>query len=185
MLKFILNKHRLLHTWPTSGKKYILLGRRRGVKGMRSSLLILDNSWATRNLSNKFCYYGFFTFSSILGANVFLWPEYNTAVHAIDNNSFHKVHGVSNDAMIRSNTLFNLSTELSFKSLRLYSFITEDPFNEIPNQNMFCLVNEKTDTNKQKYNIQVTLFWVLITLLSVEFILLFCLYIIHCLILVY
>lgn len=98
---------------------------------------------------NRLCCYVFSTLSSLLRASVFLRPEFSTAIHGIDDNSFQKWNGISNDAAKQYTIRFDLNTELSFKMLQIYTFNTGNPFTEIPNTNIFRLINETTSTTEQ------------------------------------
>lgn len=86
---------------------------------------------------NRPCSNVFSTLPFLLGASLFLRPEFSTAIHAIDDNSFQKWNGTSIDAAKLYTTRFDLSTELSFKMLQIYTFNTENPFKDMPNTNIF------------------------------------------------
>lgn len=104
---------------------------------------------------NRPCCNVFSSLPFLLGASLFLCPEFSTAIHAIDDNSFQKWNGISNDAAKLYTTRFDLSTELSFKMLQIYTFNTENPFKDMPNTNIFWLINETSRTTEQKYYVQV------------------------------
>ena len=124
-------------------------------QNVKSSLLALKNFFGAVYFCNRPCCNVFSTIPSLLGASVFLRPEFSTAIHGIDDNSFQKWNGISNDAAKQYTTRFDLNTELPFKILQIHTFNTENPFKEMPNTNVIRLINETTSTTEQKYYVQV------------------------------
>ena len=68
-------------------------------QNVRSYLLALKNFLVAVYFFNRPCCNVFSTLPFLLGASLFFRPEFSTAIHTIDDNSFQKWNGISNDAV--------------------------------------------------------------------------------------